>query len=239
MRANVLGLIPFARANSGTDISRCACAKLRSSAAPCTNSTSQGFGAGASGSVYAAVLAKAGKKVVLLEQGPDWQLTDLISSDFWGRRLRTAGAPFLLEGRNPYALAELPASTNAYGIVYHLVVLPFARLFGNGYTVHRAISAVAIGATCALIYRLLRRAHADRILMIEGPLSLGARLHKLPLRIENGQLEGSDPATPWRVRSWIAQDIHVAGRPEWQGKRIVTMIPDSGERYISTPFFSP
>ncbi len=59
-------------------------------------------GAGASGSVYAAVLAKAGKKVVLLEQGPDWQLTDLISSDFWGRRLRTAGAPFLLEGRNPY-----------------------------------------------------------------------------------------------------------------------------------------
>src|SRR3989442_1702754 len=59
-------------------------------------------GAGASGSVYAAVLAKAGKKVVLLEQGPDWQLTDLISSDFWGRRIRTAGARFLLEGRNPY-----------------------------------------------------------------------------------------------------------------------------------------
>src|SRR5262252_6054813 len=41
-------------------------------------------GAGASGSVFAAVLAKAGKKVVILEQGPDWQLTDLISSDFWG-----------------------------------------------------------------------------------------------------------------------------------------------------------
>jgi choline dehydrogenase-like flavoprotein len=59
-------------------------------------------GAGASGSVYASVLAKAGKKVLLLEQGPDWQLTDLISSDMWGRRIRTAGAPFLLEGRNPY-----------------------------------------------------------------------------------------------------------------------------------------
>jgi len=59
-------------------------------------------GAGASGSVFAAVLAKAGKKVAVLEQGPDWQLSDLISSDFWGRRLRTAGAPFLLEGRNPY-----------------------------------------------------------------------------------------------------------------------------------------
>ena len=58
-------------------------------------------GAGASGSVYAAVLAKTGKKVVVLEQGPDWQLSDLISSDFWGRRIKTAGAPFLLEGRNP------------------------------------------------------------------------------------------------------------------------------------------
>ncbi len=59
-------------------------------------------GAGASGSVYAAVLAKAGKKVVVLEQGPDWQLSDLISSDFWGRRIKAAGAPFLLEGRNPF-----------------------------------------------------------------------------------------------------------------------------------------
>src|SRR6185436_9161587 len=36
----------------------------------------------------------------------------------------------LLAGRNPYAVSELPASTNAYGILYHLVVLPFARLFG-------------------------------------------------------------------------------------------------------------
>jgi choline dehydrogenase-like flavoprotein len=58
-------------------------------------------GAGASGSVYAAVLAKAKKKVVVLEQGPDWQLSDLVSSDLWGRRIKTAGAPFLLEGRNP------------------------------------------------------------------------------------------------------------------------------------------
>src|SRR5258706_9585345 len=58
-------------------------------------------GAGASGSVFAAVLAKAGKKVVVLEQGPDWQLSDLISSDFWGRRIKPASGPFLLEGKNP------------------------------------------------------------------------------------------------------------------------------------------
>ena len=37
-------------------------------------------GAGASGTVYAAVMATQGKRVVVLEQGPDWQLSDLISS---------------------------------------------------------------------------------------------------------------------------------------------------------------
>jgi choline dehydrogenase-like flavoprotein len=62
-------------------------------------------GAAASGSTYAAVLAKAGKKVVLLEQGPDWQLSDLISSDIWGRRVKPAGAPFVFEGKNPYGYA--------------------------------------------------------------------------------------------------------------------------------------
>jgi len=59
-------------------------------------------GAGASGSVYASVLAKAGKKVVVLDNGPDWQLTDLISSEFWGRRLKPAGAALVLEGKHPF-----------------------------------------------------------------------------------------------------------------------------------------
>ena len=58
-------------------------------------------GAGASGSTFAAVLARAGKKVVILEQGPDWQLSDLISSDIWGRRVKPAGPPFRLEGKHP------------------------------------------------------------------------------------------------------------------------------------------
>src|SRR6266852_4229765 len=58
-------------------------------------------GAGASGSVYAAVMAKQGKKVVVLEQGPDWQLSDLISSDIWGRRVKPAGGSFILEGKHP------------------------------------------------------------------------------------------------------------------------------------------
>ncbi len=57
-------------------------------------------GAGAAGSVFAAVLTRAGKKVVLLEQGPDWKLTDLISSDIWGRRLKGAGPTILYEGKD-------------------------------------------------------------------------------------------------------------------------------------------
>jgi cysteine synthase A len=36
---------------------------------------------------------------------------------------------------------------------------------------------------------------------------------------------------------WAA--LQVAGRAESAGKRIVTVIPDSGERYITTPFFAP
>jgi cysteine synthase A len=33
--------------------------------------------------------------------------------------------------------------------------------------------------------------------------------------------------------------LEIARRPESEGKRIVTILPDSGERYVSTPFFAP
>jgi cysteine synthase A len=36
---------------------------------------------------------------------------------------------------------------------------------------------------------------------------------------------------------WAAMEI--ARRPQSRGKRIVTVLPDSGERYISAPFFAP
>jgi cysteine synthase A len=36
---------------------------------------------------------------------------------------------------------------------------------------------------------------------------------------------------------WAA--LELAGRPEYHGARIVTILPDSGERYVSTPFFAP
>jgi cysteine synthase len=36
---------------------------------------------------------------------------------------------------------------------------------------------------------------------------------------------------------WAA--LQVAARPESRGARIATILPDSGERYVSTPFFAP
>jgi hypothetical protein len=74
----------------------------------------------------------------------------------------------VLEGRNPYALSELPASTYANGIIYRLVVLPLARIFGNSYTMHRAVSAVAIAGSCALLYRLLHREGTRLVLAASG-----------------------------------------------------------------------
>ena len=76
----------------------------------------------------------------------------------------------LLEGRNPYDLAELPASTNVYGIFYHLVVLPFAMIFGNGFTVHRTVSGLSILCACVLLYQLLRRKRTDRGFAFVGVL---------------------------------------------------------------------
>jgi cysteine synthase A len=36
---------------------------------------------------------------------------------------------------------------------------------------------------------------------------------------------------------WAA--IELGGRPDYRGRRIVVVLPDSGERYVSTPFFAP
>jgi hypothetical protein len=53
----------------------------------------------------------------------------------------------------------------------------------------------------------------DRLLMITGPLALARK--GVGLRIENGALTGHDPPTALRVATWVDQNIHVEGRPEW------------------------
>jgi choline dehydrogenase-like flavoprotein len=56
-------------------------------------------GAGPSGSVFADVLARAGKKVVILEFGPDWDMKEFVSSEIWAKRLKHAPR-FELAGRH-------------------------------------------------------------------------------------------------------------------------------------------
>jgi hypothetical protein len=49
--------------------------------------------------------------------------------------------------------------------------------------------------------------------MITGPLALARKGRGL--RIENGAITGDDPPSAARVKTWIDQGIHIAGRPEW------------------------
>jgi cysteine synthase A len=37
----------------------------------------------------------------------------------------------------------------------------------------------------------------------------------------------------------LAAALELAGRPESKGRRIVVILPDAGERYITMPFFAP
>jgi hypothetical protein len=58
---------------------------------------------------------------------------------------------------------------------------------------------------------------AGDLLLITGPLALNWRSRKwgvLP-RIENGELSSDSPPSPQRADHWIAQHVHVAGRPDW------------------------
>jgi cysteine synthase A len=51
------------------------------------------------------------------------------------------------------------------------------------------------------------------------------------------RLEGALVGISCGAALWAA--IEIAGRPQSQGARIAVVLPDSGERYVSTPFFAP
>jgi choline dehydrogenase-like flavoprotein len=58
-------------------------------------------GSGASGSLLAAKLAQAGKKVLVLEAGPERTAGDLYSSQIWARRLKWSGPRIESVGKHP------------------------------------------------------------------------------------------------------------------------------------------
>ena len=59
-------------------------------------------GSGAAGSFFAERFAVAGHRVIVLEAGPAWQLSDLRSSQIWSRRLKWGGTPVLAGGAHPF-----------------------------------------------------------------------------------------------------------------------------------------
>lgn len=61
-------------------------------------------GSGAAGSLMAARLAAAGKKVVILEAGPQRGMSDLVSSQIWSRRLKVPAGTALTGGRDPLSV---------------------------------------------------------------------------------------------------------------------------------------
>jgi hypothetical protein len=54
-------------------------------------------------------------------------------------------------------------------------------------------------------------------MIVPGPLTFNWASRKWGLlpRIENGEIQGSNPPTRHRVRQWVETHIHVKGRPEW------------------------
>ena len=86
------------------------------------------------------------------------------------------------------------------------------------------------GIGAGFIPRVLDRDVLDEVIAVDDEDALETA-RKLARR--EGVLAGiSGGAAVWAA-------IEVARRPESRGARIVTILPDSGERYVSTPFFAP
>jgi cysteine synthase A len=77
---------------------------------------------------------------------------------------------------------------------------------------------------------VLDRAVLDEVIVVEDASALdAARL----TAIREGLLVGISAGAALHAA------IEVASRPEMRGARIVVIVPDGGERYISLPFFAP
>jgi cysteine synthase A len=86
------------------------------------------------------------------------------------------------------------------------------------------------GIGAGFVPAVLDRSVIDEVLSVgdEDALETARRMGK-----EEGILAGISAG----ANVWAA--LEVAGRPEMAGKRVVTIVCDSGERYMSLPFFSP
>jgi cysteine synthase A len=86
------------------------------------------------------------------------------------------------------------------------------------------------GIGAGFVPEVLDRSVIDEIISVgdEDALEMARRVAK-----EEGILSGISAG----ANIWAAMEV--AARPEMAGKRVVTIVCDSGERYMSLPFFSP
>lgn len=73
------------------------------------------------------------------------------------------------------------------------------------------------------------RRYDDRMLFITGPLAPTLRPGSAKVRIESSAVTAKDPGSQARVDSWVAQGIHVEGRPEWVFVKVHTHGAIEGE----------
>jgi cysteine synthase A len=86
------------------------------------------------------------------------------------------------------------------------------------------------GIGAGFVPRVLNREMLDEVMAVEDEDAI--QTARDLARVE-GVLAGiSGGAAVWAA-------LAVARRPESRGARVVTILPDSGERYVSTPFFAP
>jgi len=86
------------------------------------------------------------------------------------------------------------------------------------------------GIGAGFIPRVLNREVIDEVIAVDDEDAIRTAR-------ELAQREGVLAGISAGAAQWAA--LELAKRPEFRGKRIVTVLPDSGERYVSTPFFAP
>ena len=91
-------------------------------------------GSGAAGSAMAAKLAVGGKKVVILEAGPERGNKDLISSAIWARRLKWSGETVIEDGENPVGHSFNSGFGVGGSAMHHFAVWP--RLHDEDFRCH-------------------------------------------------------------------------------------------------------
>ena len=120
---------------------------------------------------------------------------------------------------------------------------------GPGIAVRRALVRIALG-TCAAssvaalpaLSRAAEPAGEETALAAQWEASL---LQDAPLspaeRVETARLVAREEGVLAGISAGanIKAALEIAARPALAGKRVVTVVCDSGERYMSLPFFSP